>query len=270
MPDFRILISLRGSKKKRAMAEDVNNDGLAQRAMLAGAIIALIGLIVIPLTWPEHSRPSWWLTYDVNTGVIGDTIGGIAGPILNFTGLIIVYYSLREQITTNKTQFKQIKDEVERGRNDREFDLSFKLVEKLIDEAKHNSETFAKIGVKDWEVNWNGKLGATPAEMVKDDDLFEKYKRTLKTLADSFLMIVNRLESPSLNLDQQSVLQRILTMQYEPYLRECKKEYEVYFTDAESVPLMLTAVNQQLDVLDKQRVRIDKELEFIKANPVAV
>jgi hypothetical protein len=31
------------------------------------------------------------------TGQIGDTIGGTVGPILNFVGLVLLYYSFREQ-----------------------------------------------------------------------------------------------------------------------------------------------------------------------------
>ena len=40
----------------------------------------------------------------IESGPIGDTIGGIAGPILNFAGMVLVYLSLRRDISVLKDQ----------------------------------------------------------------------------------------------------------------------------------------------------------------------
>ncbi|WP_255078301.1 hypothetical protein [Lacihabitans sp. CCS-44] len=42
------------------------------------------------------------LAFDANTGVIGDTIGGITAPFINFLGAILVYLALNEQIKANE------------------------------------------------------------------------------------------------------------------------------------------------------------------------
>lgn len=263
MPYYKFIVGISRLAKaeKNQTKVELSNDRYAQNAMLAGAFVTLAALVIVPLYW--SGRPSWWLTYNSNTGVIGDTIGGIAGPILNFAGLIVVYYSLREQIVANKAQAQQLQHEVERSRNDQEFELTLQLVEKLIDEAKHGAEAFKEIGLKDWETNWDGMLGATTTQADKNADLFDKYMRRVKNLADSFLMIVKRIESVRLSFDQQSVLQRILTMQYEPFLLECKSGYETYFNNTQGEPDMLRLARQQLHVLEKQRNRIDNEMKLV-------
>lgn len=42
-----------------------------------------------------------------DTGEIGDTIGGITAPIVNFMGALLVYYALRAQINANALIFDQ-------------------------------------------------------------------------------------------------------------------------------------------------------------------
>jgi hypothetical protein len=57
------------------------------------------------------------------TGQIGDTIGGIAGPILNFVGLILLYYSFREQFKANQIQVNALREEHSRNQNSRNFEI---------------------------------------------------------------------------------------------------------------------------------------------------
>jgi hypothetical protein len=66
-----------------------------------------------------------------NTGTIGDTIGGIAGPILNLAGMIVVYLSLREQLRANNDQNIAISSEIKRSNEE----VLLKSTEHLIDAA---------------------------------------------------------------------------------------------------------------------------------------
>ncbi|MCB2380449.1 hypothetical protein LGH70_22845 [Hymenobacter sp. BT635] len=71
-----------------------------------------------------------------DTGQVGDTIGGVAGPILNFVGLLVVYFSLREQaksMAEQKTHF-----DMDQVRSDNENVLGTAL--KLLDDLKAEVE----------------------------------------------------------------------------------------------------------------------------------
>jgi hypothetical protein len=71
-------------------------------------------------------------------GQIGDVTGGITGPILNFLGMLIVYYSLREQLRANNIQNKAIRDEIIRAN----AEVALKSTEHLIISASEALVTF--------------------------------------------------------------------------------------------------------------------------------
>ncbi|MCU0354625.1 MAG: hypothetical protein MUD08_12950 [Cytophagales bacterium] len=68
------------------------------RILIVGGLFSLFAPVFFTL-------PAWceWLVF-TQTGQIGDTIGGIVGPILNFTGLLLVYISIQKQIEANTLQ----------------------------------------------------------------------------------------------------------------------------------------------------------------------
>lgn len=63
-------------------------------------IITLLVTIISPLLF---TRP--WTGIDfTQTGNIGDTIGGLTSPFLNFLSIILLYLTLREQTTSSRKQ----------------------------------------------------------------------------------------------------------------------------------------------------------------------
>lgn len=64
-------------------------------------IFFALGLSLFTLQWVVNS-PMAWQELFTKTGTVGDTIGSIAGPILNFAGMLVVYLSLHEQIVAFK------------------------------------------------------------------------------------------------------------------------------------------------------------------------
>jgi high-affinity nickel permease len=127
-----VMKAAKEQKIPKIVSTEVHNDKLARWVMIGGAVITLIGLYFIPMALTN--KPSWWQTYGQNTGVIGDTIGGIAGPILNFTGLLLVYYSLREQFKANQQQMQQY-----------EYDSTTQLLERFIALLDKHKEVFIKL-----------------------------------------------------------------------------------------------------------------------------
>ncbi|MDO1446272.1 hypothetical protein Q0590_08415 [Rhodocytophaga aerolata] len=93
-------------------------------------LIIATGLLFALLAPFFFTRPAFHTALQFNnTGAIGDTIGGITGPILNFVGLLLVYLSFKQQFNANKSQF----DRIDKERN---FELTLRLLE---DFKKHNS-----------------------------------------------------------------------------------------------------------------------------------
>lgn len=71
-----------------------------------GILIAGITTISLPYIFTR----SGVVQFTNDTGVIGDTIGGITAPFLGFFGSLLVYFALKAQIEANdeiKEQFKQ-------------------------------------------------------------------------------------------------------------------------------------------------------------------
>lgn len=71
-------------------------------------VIGLILVIILPSMITKISLP-WSFTDFSDTGVIGDTIGGITSPIVGFVGAALVFLSFKAQLDANRIQFKSIK-----------------------------------------------------------------------------------------------------------------------------------------------------------------
>lgn len=96
-------------------------------------LILFICLILIMLYF--LTKQAIWQSWDFsNTGQIGDTIGGIATPIISIIGALLVYYSFQEQIIANRIQFDALSDEKTRN----EISNSFEKHQYLLDEVKSN------------------------------------------------------------------------------------------------------------------------------------
>lgn len=52
------------------------------------------------------------------TGQIGDTIGGIASPVINLFAALLVFYSFKTQIKANQIQSESLTEEVKSRKND--------------------------------------------------------------------------------------------------------------------------------------------------------
>ncbi|WP_426491369.1 hypothetical protein [Hymenobacter sp. 102] len=87
----------------------ISADSIINTTRWAVWTIVLGALLSLVLPWALthfHSGISF-----AETGPIGDTIGGITGPVLNFTGLLVVYFSLREQFLSNQIQIQHFAEE---------------------------------------------------------------------------------------------------------------------------------------------------------------
>ncbi|GAB2954987.1 hypothetical protein GCM10027048_20740 [Hymenobacter coalescens] len=102
------------------------SNALALITIVAGAGLSIILVLLVLVVF--HN---WQIAE--KTGTLGDTIGGIAGPILNFAGLIIVYFSLREQFNANQSQIAQFNESKAQDRKSQLFDTCLVLVKQLLE-----------------------------------------------------------------------------------------------------------------------------------------
>ena len=74
--------------------------------------ILILGTILIFVSLYIFTRPAVFPGWDFSsTGQIGDTIGGITGPIINLIGAFLVYISYQAQIKANKIQSDALAEE---------------------------------------------------------------------------------------------------------------------------------------------------------------
>lgn len=68
--------------------------------------IASLGLLTIAAPFIFTRKEFLGIVFDVNTGPIGDTIGGITAPFLGFLSIILLYITLKRQVDFNDKQDK--------------------------------------------------------------------------------------------------------------------------------------------------------------------
>lgn len=96
---------------------------------IGGLVVALVIVNVLSLKMGRN--------YDIlfaRVGQAGDVTGGITGPILNFCGMLIVFYSLREQLRANNIQNAAVRHELKSSAEE----AILKSTEHLIDAAKES------------------------------------------------------------------------------------------------------------------------------------
>ncbi len=93
-----------------------------------GLIIIVIGLLsLISFPW-IFTRTGGLFHFNTDTGVIGDTIGGITAPISGFLGAILVYLALKEQIKANTIIINQF---AHQKKEDKASKLMFIVIEQI-------------------------------------------------------------------------------------------------------------------------------------------
>ncbi len=150
-------------------------------------IFGLFLLFIIPIALTRHS---FWSIFDfTQTGQIGDTIGGITGPVVNLIAAILVYLSFQQQILANEIQINLINQEKEkeRAKVDKELLLLF------YNEIKESLNKLEYRSVNKTALQ-NGRHGiAIKAieDYVKDCGT---YKESIRNLTDFHIRLMTILE----------------------------------------------------------------------------
>lgn len=116
-------------------------------AIISGLVIATIGVLLIVYRYHDAQ-----IAFK-DSGVVGDTIGGIAGPILNLAGMIVVYLTLQAQMQAFQHEVKKTADE----RTLKGIEQSIESAARELQHQKGNLQT-ALIKIKEYD----NRLKSTP------------------------------------------------------------------------------------------------------------
>ncbi|OGX82702.1 hypothetical protein BEN48_17555 [Hymenobacter glacialis] len=171
--------------------------------------------------------------------------------------MLVIYFSLREQLAANylqreelDEQKKQIEAEQKDSQNEKYFELTYKLVEKLADAAHRNEAVFAEVAQHDYWWNYEHNLSTDNKEHEEADRKWLSYVWRIGDMHNLFSLVVNRMESEILALDQKQLLASLVDLQYISKLNECRIAYQGLFKDVEQNR------PDQLVLIDEQRERL--------------
>ena len=100
------------------------------------------------------------ISFNSDSGAIGDTIGGVTSPIVNILGAVLIYISFQEQVKANTQQIEN--QNIDRFRNDYEeikkefYQVGFN--EKEIHDIRAKNPGSAISGSKDLEIRKEGNI----------------------------------------------------------------------------------------------------------------
>lgn len=232
----------------------------------------------------------WALTH-LYTGItfpatshISDNIGGIAGPILNFVGLLVVYFSLREQFNANQIQLRNFKKEQRRNSNENTISTAFKILDDLRTESRrlaadenlkelHTTEHLSYINFHRYpdfaEVNYRRaprlldyKLDLDEATAPKQypytlqrdiTEYFQVLDEETKVLRATFSMLLYLLNKSQLPLSQRLHFYTITQAVYEPLVMKLLDGLEVFRPEDSAIDDLVNNVWYLQEQLDNGR-----------------
>ncbi|TGE26893.1 hypothetical protein [Hymenobacter metallicola] len=160
--------------------------------VIVGASLLLIGISI----WCVYSLHDEAKTVFGDTGTVGDTIGGIAGPILNLAGMIIVYFSLLEQFRANNDQNEAIRVEIKRSNDEVVLKSTQQVIEAASQELgiqKHNLDSLLeKVASFDEDLDRRRILDHVDATSELKDKL-QKLDAELVVAASILTLAYNRI-----------------------------------------------------------------------------
>lgn len=201
----------------------VAGEFLRSRAGITLAIGTVLAVVLPALL----AKLSWGIVFNSTTGAIGDTIGGIAGPVLNLTGLIIVYFSLREQFRANQIQLKSLKKEKRRSRNERAFDLAVKMAEEAGAYFRANRLNFRKVLDESRKIKFSSNPHLFPAEFYKigvDQPDVTPDKLSDLQLGFAFFSVCQQV-APQLSIVEKRIIANLFGLYYFAPLRSLVREW---------------------------------------------
>jgi hypothetical protein len=224
--------------------------------------IVLGAVLTFWLVWAVlHHYP------DLNTpNQLGGAIGGIAGPILSFVALLVVYFSLREQYNANQLQIQHFRQEQQRSANESTIATAFKIIDDLRAEARrlttdsallslYPSEHLPYINIQRYpdfgDVNYLQPLRLLDYRLTLDEATapstypytdqrsitayFTMLEQETHVLRATYAMLLYLLDRSQLPVSQRLHFYTLLQAVYEPLVMSLLNGLEVFRPDESSI-----------------------------------
>jgi len=99
-------------------------------------LVAIFALFVVTILFVQ---PLGFIVFNEDTGVIGDTIGGITGPVIGLVGIILVFLTFEAQRKANEAQHEA--NETQRKANEhQQAALDLQMIQALYEDWKKDLE----------------------------------------------------------------------------------------------------------------------------------
>lgn len=169
------------------------------------AVTTIIGatLASFILPWVLTQKKFYIIDFN-NTGPIGDTIGGIVGPILNFAGLLTVYFSLKEQFIANESQRESLNEERARASRESAFNTAIRLLDEVKNYWQENREGIKTLLEAEDKLSLYSPESFEHMSEADDDGFFQAANEVLRTTFSFFEALQDFL--PDLSLQQRKVI----------------------------------------------------------------
>jgi hypothetical protein len=125
--------------------------------------LLIIGLLLLVILSPALlTQISGIISFNSDSGAIGDTIGGVTSPIVNILGAVLIYISFQEQVKANTQQIEN--QNIDRFRNDYEeikkefYQVGFNEKEIHEELSETDFESPIDIYCKDLEIRKEGNI----------------------------------------------------------------------------------------------------------------
>lgn len=201
----------------------------------------IIGIILLAISPYILTRSFGLISFDADTGVIGDTIGGITAPIANLIGSILVFFALQAQIEANKLIFDQFEyqkgEETSRKLNSYILE-QIKLIREDIQEISRTETTTKTVNKERIEevkyykgVEGINKLLEAVSVMkhqTSEEEIIESigHLTQVKLILERFLYILEECENKQLKDEDAKYLKSLVAYTYEYKIKIPLKEYE--------------------------------------------
>lgn len=163
-------------------------------------LIIYILLVLFGLNILESNEPKCTISVSnnySNFGTLGDTIGGVLGPLISIIASILTYWAFMEQVKANNLQFA----EINRAKYNERFDLLLSIYRDNVQKVESNGSSFQDI-YNEFKFIYLVILEKVTIDIRerKVDNMMQQKKVNLKIIYDdivniSFAVLIFGLES---------------------------------------------------------------------------
>ena len=176
---------------------------------LKNLILLIIGVVLLMfLATFLFTRHAFSNLFDYSlTGQIGDTIGGIASPIIGLMGAVLVYLSFREQIEANTIQRDALRNEIKRSDATKDFQALLDIFKQI----KEDYSNLEYLNTKGKRALVNFKLDFRKQPKISMKKAFYK---DFTFLLEVLNILIERSKSLELNKNDSSLLLKLIILFY--------------------------------------------------------